>query len=98
MKKHYSITYTQLDVHLKKLIASYWVELQSRAVLFASSKKHAGRNNKLYGKSFLLSGFFSPTPEMKARDQAVQKRHRNQESVEWLQIYCMIHSDISDEN
>ena len=30
---------------------------------------------------------------MKARDHAVQKRHRNQESVEWLQIYCKIHSD-----
>ena len=48
--------------------------------------------------SLLLNRFFSPTPEMKARDQAVQKRHRNQESVEWLQIYCMIHSDIFDEN
>ena len=51
-----------------------------------------------YGKSLLLNGFFSPTQEMKARDHAVQKRHRNQESVEWLQIYCMIHSDIFDEN
>ena len=52
----------------------------------------------IYGKSLLLSGFSSPTPEMKARDQEVRKRHRNQESVEWLQIYCMIHSDIFDEN
>ena len=28
---------------------------------------------------------------MKARDQAVQKRRRNQESVEWLPRYYMIH-------
>ena len=52
----------------------------------------------IYETSLLLNGFFSPTPEMKARDQAVQKRYRNQESVEWLQIYCTTHSDSFDEN
>ena len=40
--------------------------------------------------SLLLNRFFFPTPEMKARDQAVPKRHRNQESVKWLSKYCMI--------
>ena len=34
--------------------------------------------------SLLITRFFFPTPEMKARDQAVQKRHRNQESAKWL--------------
>ena len=48
--------------------------------------------------SLLITRFFFPTPEMKARDQAVQKRHRNQESVEWLQRYCMIRSDRSSQN
>ena len=33
---------------------------------------------------FLITRFFFPTPEMKARDQGVPKRHRNQESVKWL--------------
>ena len=48
--------------------------------------------------SLLLNRFFSPTPEMKARDQAVPKHHRNKESVEWLQKYCMIHSDDCSQN
>jgi hypothetical protein len=31
--------------------------------------------------SHLITRFFSLTPEMEARDQAVEKRHRNQESL-----------------
>ena len=54
--------------------------------------------NDLMISSHLLNRFFSPTPQTQARDQAVQKRRRNKESVEWLQRYCMIHSDSSSLN
>ena len=34
--------------------------------------------------SLLITRFFSPTPEMKARGHAVSKRHRKIESTKWL--------------
>ena len=43
--------------------------------------------------SLLITRFFFPTPEMKARDHAVRKRHRNQESPKWFLRFCMKHSD-----
>ena len=41
----------------------------------------------------LITRLFSSIPKMKARDQAVQKRHRNQESPKWLLRFRTIHSD-----
>ena len=38
----------------------------------------------------LITRFFFPTPEMKARDQAVSTHHRNQESVNWLPRYYIM--------
>ena len=62
----------------------------------ADQQVPAGTKEKFYVwtvTSLLITRFFFPTPEMKARGHAVQKRYRNKESVEWLQKYFTIHSD-----
>ena len=43
--------------------------------------------------SFLITRFFFPIPEMKARDHAIRKHHRNQESLQQLRRFCIKHPE-----